>query len=326
MGRIAFLTGATGFVGRYLVRQLSAEGWCIRALARPTSSTKHLLDVGAELVRGDLLNPRALAEGVESADAVFHLAAVTAARTAGEYERANAEGTRALVEAMGTAGVRPKRLVYLSSYAACGPAVEGVPRTLDVAPSPLTAYGRTKLAGELAVREAEAVGVEVVIIRAPVVYGPGDRALLPYFRLLRWGLAPAPGGGDRKLHLIFAPDLARALSGSLEVAAGTYAVAEPREHRWSEVVDAIAVGVGRRPLRLSIPPLLVRSAAAATETIGRISGRAVAFNREKAEEMLASDWICDLDGSDVLLSRGEMTPLQDGIEQTTRWYLRQGWL
>jgi nucleoside-diphosphate-sugar epimerase len=201
-----------------------------------------------------------------------------------------------------------------------------LPRKHDVAPAPLTAYGRTKLAGEVRVREAEAVGTEVVIIRAPVVYGPGDRALLPYFRLLRWGIAPAPGGADRRLHLIYAPDLSRALSGSVEVPVGTYAVAEPSEHRWSEVVDAIAAAVGRNPVRLSIPPLLVRSAAAATEVIGRISGKAVAFNREKAEEMLASDWICDLDGSDALLSRAEITPLRDGIEQTTRWYLRQGWL
>jgi nucleoside-diphosphate-sugar epimerase len=326
MGRVAFITGATGFVGRHLVEQLSSRGWRIRALVRSTSATKHLRDAGAELYQGDLTDRGALAEAVEASDAVFHLAAVTAARSADEYERTNTEGTRVLTAAIAAAHSRPSRFVYLSSYAACGPAIGGEPRALGIRPEPLSAYGRTKLAGEYLAREAEAAGVGVVVIRAPVVYGPGDRALLPYFRLLRWGLAPIPAGRDRKLHLIFASDLAIALCEAIDVPAGTYAVAEPREHRWADVIDVIAAGLGRRPLRIPIPQRLVRSAAAVTETVGRISGRAVVFNREKAEEMLASDWICDLAGSEALLSRADVTPLREGIERTTRWYIRQGWL
>src|SRR5690606_22396961 len=98
----------------------------------------------------------------------------------------------------------------------------------------LTAYGRTKLAGEGVVRGLEGGGVEVVVIRAPAVYGPGDPALLPYFRLIRRGLAPLPGKGEGRLHLIFAPDLADALAAAATAPAGTYPVAGPGVHRWSE--------------------------------------------------------------------------------------------
>ena len=326
MRRRAFLTGATGFIGRHLVDALVSEGWAVRALARASSDTQHLRQAGAELITGDLRDTQVLAQGLDGADVAYHLAAITAARSEREYLAANAAGTRALVDGLRLAQTPPKKLVYLSSYAAVGPALDGQARPACMEPAPLTAYGRTKLAGERHAREAEGNGLEVIVIRAPAVYGPGDRALLPYFRLIRSGLAPVPGGPARRLHLVFAPDLAAALRRAADAPGGTYAVAEPVDHLWKEVVATIAAVLGTRPLRLPLPPLLVRSAAAISEAIGRLSGRAVPFNREKAEEMLAAAWLCDLAGSELLLPPQAVTPLQLGIEQTVRWYIRQGWL
>jgi hypothetical protein len=105
-----------------------------------------------------------------------------------------------------------------------------------------------------------------------------------------------------------------------------YAVADPSAHSWDAVIDAIASAVHRRPFRLRVSAKLLRAAAGITETFGRMSGRAVVFNREKAEEMLAADWICDVAGSEVLLPPAEVTPLREGIERTSSWYIRQGWL
>src|SRR5690606_31873549 len=131
-----------------------------------------------------------------------------------------------------------------------GPApAEGV-RQSEETPAPLTAYGRTKLAAEVVVRRIEGSETSVVVIRAPAVYGPGDRALLPYFQLVRWGLAPVPEQGKNRLHLIYVADLARALRGAADVAPGTYAVASPGVHRWEEVVGTIASVMNRRVLRI----------------------------------------------------------------------------
>ncbi len=325
MSRTAFVTGASGFVGGHLAECLVREGWRVRALVRARSDTALLESLGVERVTGDLTSSDAVAGGASGADVVFHLAAVTAARDEAAYARANADGTRAVVEGALRARERPRRLVYLSSYAACGPEVDGRPRALDDPPGPLTAYGRTKLQGERIVAGADAAGLPTVTLRAPAVYGPRGRELLPYFRLVARGLAPSPSG-PRRLHLVYAPDLAAALVRAADAPPGTYAVADPRAHLWTEVVDALARALERRPLRLSLPPALVRAAAAVTERAGALAGVPVAFNREKAEEMLAAGWVCDLSGADALLPAAQATPLGEGMRRTAQWYRTQGWL
>ena len=322
MSRTALITGATGFVGTHLVRRLASAGWQVRALVRATSDTRALQAAGVERVIGDLDAVDALARAADGADTVFHLAALTVARGEEPFVRANAQGTRNLVRGVLTAPGRPRRLVYLSSYAACGPARNGRPRAAHETPEPLTAYGRTTLQGEAAVREAEQAGVETVILRAPPVYGPGDRALLPYFRLVKRRLAPAPAGPELRTHMVYVEDLAAALARAAHAPAGTYAVAEPVEHRWSAVVAAIGDALGTRPVRLPLPPAAVRAAGTVAGWFGGLG----VFNKEKAEEMLAPAWLCDLTGLDALLPPGTATPLAAGIGRTARWYLEHGWV
>lgn len=321
MSRTALITGATGFVGGHLVRRLAAAGWRVRALVRATSDTRLLDEVGAERVVGDLDAADAIREGASGADTVFHLAALTIARGEEPFVRANAQGTRNVVRGVLSAAQRPRRLVYLSSYAACGPSRHGRPRATDETPEPLTAYGRTKLQGEAAVREAERDGVQAVILRAPPVYGPGDQALLPYFRLVKRRLAPAPAGGLRT-HMVYVEDLAGAIQAAADAPPGTYAVAEPVEHAWHTVVDHIAAAMGTKPVRVPLPPALVRGAGTVAGWFGGLG----VFNREKAEEMLAPSWLCDLNGLDALLPPGTATPLAEGIARTARWYQEHGWV
>ena len=326
MGRTALITGATGFVGGHLAARLTEGGWSVRALVRRTSDTARLRELGAELAEGGLDDADAIAAAASGADTVYHLAAATTAPDEAAFRRVNAEGTRNVAQGILRAAERPRRLVYLSSYAACGPAKSGRPRRMEDPPAPLTAYGRTKLEGEAAAREAEAAGVELVTVRAPAVYGPGDRAFLPLYRLVKRRLAPAPTGPERRVQLVYVEDLARALVRAAHAPPGTYPVAAPTAHTQAQIAAEIGHAIGTRPLAVPVPQALFRLAGAAAERVGHLFGGAGVFSREKADEVLAEAWVCDLAGAEVLLPPHEATPLAVGTADTALWYRTQGWL
>lgn len=321
------VTGATGFVGSQLLEVLSARGIAVRALVRRTSDTALLERIGGERVEGGLDDRDALLRAVEGVDVVFHLAALTKARTVADYERTNVGGTERLLEAIQGARMRPRRLVYLSSLAAAGPIVDGRPVERDDPPRPLTTYGRTKLAGEAACLAAGGE-LEVVVLRPPAVYGPRDREILRFFRLAKLGVLPIPAGAEQRMQMVHVADLAEALvEAALSPAArGVYHVAEPRSYSWAEIAAIFGAAVGKRVHLVRVPAALIAAAARASEGGAALLGRTTIFNREKAEELLAPGWLCETDALAREVGFIPRIPLSEGLVQTATWYRAHGWL
>jgi nucleoside-diphosphate-sugar epimerase len=321
------ITGATGFVGSHLVEALSALNTRIRALVRPSSNTSGLKARGVEVVVGSFDDSKSLLKAAEGQHVVVHLAALTRARSEAEYREVNGAGTRALLSAVAASGERGRRFVYLSSLAAVGPAINGRPVERIDTPHPLTAYGRSKLEGEVAAQDA-AYGVRPIILRAPAVYGPRERDLYSYFRMASLGILPAPTGPDRPVQLIHVHDLAAALVKAIEApsASGVYHVAENRGYAWSEVAQLIAKAVGRRAWEVRIPAALVEAAAAASEWGAAMIGSSTIFNRDKARELLAEGWLCETEAARKELGFQALIPLPEGLALTAEWYRNNGWL
>jgi nucleoside-diphosphate-sugar epimerase len=318
------LTGATGFVGSHAAESFVREGWRVRALVRSPERAASLSALGVELVHGSLEDERALRDACAGVDVVVHLAALTHARSAAEYESANAAGTRRLLNAARAAGAR--RFVYLSSLAAVGPAIGGRGVRADDAPAPLTEYGRSKLAGE---RVCTEVGdIEVVVLRAPAVYGPRDTDLYHFFRLAQRGVIPVPTGPDRPLQMVHVLDLVRALVHAVRArgATGVYHIAESRSYTWQEVGRLVGAAVGRRVRVVRVPASLLAGLAALSETAAALLGRSVIFNRDKARELLAPGWLCETEAAQAALSYEADIPLAEGLRDTAQWYREQGWL
>ena len=316
------ITGATGFVGSHLVERLAARGDRARALVRESSDTSLLDRYGFEAVVGSLSDEASLRRAVAGADTVLHLAAATRALDADTFHTINAEGTEKLVAALEAEG-GSGRLVYLSSLAAVGPARGGRPVRPTDEPRPLTAYGRSKLAGERIVQER---WKNTAVIRAPAVYGPGDRDLLTFFQLARFGILPAAGPPDRRVQLVHAGDLAEGLLAAATAdATGVYHVAEPRAYRWDEVLERVARAVDRTGVRIRVPASMVKGAAAVSEWIARRTRRPVIFDRDKARELLA-EWVCDTAAARRELGFEAATPLAEGLQETVAWYRAYGWL
>lgn len=321
------ITGATGFVGSHVAEAFVARGHSVRALVRPTSRTSHLERIGVEAVVAPLEDVTAMQRAFAGADVVVHLAALTRASGAAAFERANREGTRNVVAAVLAADPRPARLVYLSSLAAAGPALDGVPVGRQDAPRPLTAYGRSKLAGEAECAPAKGV-VELVTVRAPAVYGPRDRDLYHFFRFARLGVLPVPTGPTRMLQMVYVVDLAEGIVAAATApgASGVYYVAEERAYSWAEVCALVAAAVGRPARQVAVPAALVSAAAAATGTVGRLIGRPAIFDEDKAREMLAAGWLCETAATKAELGFATRVGLADGLAATARWYRARGML
>lgn len=325
---LALVTGGLGFVGAHLCARLVAEGHRVRVLARASSDLSRLAGLDVEVVRGDITEPASLPAAVAGCDIVFHAAAALKGLHERDLVRVNADGTHDLVAAAIAAAPPPARFVYVSSLAAAGPSPGGTTPLTEASPAqPLTWYGRSKLAGEHAVRAAK--GLSWTIVRPPIVFGPRERDVLGYFRIARRGYLPIVGFSDRYYSLIYVEDLVEGLVRAAQAPAGAgqlYYLAGPEVVSWVEFGQLIAsaLGVAGRPLR--VPEAAAACAGFVADMVARARGRAEIFSSQKVVEMLAPAWVCSADKAARELGWRAATPLPEALARTARWYREHGWL
>lgn len=204
-----FVTGISGFIGGHFVEHAARAGHEIVGLQRAAHGASRPR-ARAEVRYGDLLDRASLEAALDRADCVCHFAAAFQEAHADEshFHRVNVDGTANLMAAAGKAGV--KRFVLCSTAGIYGRSVDGVVDETHP-PRPWNAYERSKLAAEAEVkRNAERLGMEFVILRPSVVYGPGDRRLAKLFRNAVRGRFPLFGAGDGRRHMVYVGDLADA--------------------------------------------------------------------------------------------------------------------
>jgi nucleoside-diphosphate-sugar epimerase len=168
-----------------------------------------------------------------------------------------------------------------------------------------------------------------VILRAPAVYGPGDRELLRFFRMAKLGVITIPAGPDRPLQLVHVKDLARGIvmaATHAGDAGGTHHIADAQAYSFVDVCRLIGKAVGRNPKVVSMPAGIIELAAGASEMFARLSGRSTMFNREKVREVLAPGWLCETQSARNAFGFAAEIPLAAGVQSTAEWYRTKGWL
>ncbi|MFF6972737.1 MULTISPECIES: NAD-dependent epimerase/dehydratase family protein [Streptomyces] len=323
--RIA-VTGATGFIGGRLIRHAVRRGDTVTALVRRQSDTTALRRTGVGVREVDWATGDGITDAIADVECVVHLAGATAARNRADYLRGNADTAAVLARCL-AALPDPPRLVHCSSLAAAGPSTPGRPRTEADPPTPVSHYGGSKLAGEAAVR-AVCERVRVVIVRPPIVYGPGDREFVPrLIPLVRAGLLPKAGTGLRWYSLIHVDDLVRALfaaavrgetvrNSAPTCGTGVYFVSDGHEYSWQDIAKTAARALGRpTPVVFPVPLAMAQLLACGAEFVARAGGRVSLLNRDKAREMRYHAWTCSPQAAARELNFTAEIPLLRGIEE-----------
>ncbi len=276
------VTGATGFIGRQLCLRLLAGGRRVKALARRPAAAAELARGGAQLCFGGLHEPAALAALVEGCDAVIHCAGAVRGAWQRDFTATNVEGTAALLRA-----VRERsggaRFILLSSVAAMQPQLSWYAGSKRLAERVLAEHG-----GEVA----------WTALRPAAVYGPGDRELLPVFRLMAHGLALVPGDPDSRISLLHVHDLVAAIVALLECESAwrrPMTVCDGRRggYSWRELAAAAASVWRRRVRLLRLPAGIAGLAAAGNLGAARVLGYAPMLTPPKLRELRHPDWVVD---------------------------------
>lgn len=314
------VTGADGFVGRYVCRRLIESGYIPCAGVRDLKRWRELQQVVPGLsdfsLLGDLSANQNLCARLANVSVVVHLAARApaathnAAKTPQEYRHVNVGGTKSVALAAAAAGVR--RFIFVSTVKIHGEATFEKPFTEDMASNPRDPYAASKWEAEEVLRSVAAEsGLEVVIVRPPQVYGPGVRGnFLELMRLVDRGLPlPLPGNGNCR-SLLGAENLADFLVHCVnhpKAANQSFLVKDTEDISTRELITRLARALAR-PIRcLPVPAALIRFVAKLTlkeEAAGRVLDSLV-IDSSRAQEWL--QWVPPV-------------TLDDGLATTARWY------
>jgi len=272
------LTGATGFIGQYLLREMPKRGYRVRALLRRPASMPVQT---SSAVIGDLTRPQNMSAALEGVDAVVHSAGLAHAMSGipeNDYRLINTEATVRLARAARRAGA--KRFVFLSSIRAqCGPTADTV-LTEAAESRPTDAYGRSKLAAERGLAELD---LDWVSLRAVLIYGPGVKGNMA--QLIKLARSPLPlplASLTARRSLLALENLSAAIETTL-AAPGTlrrvFVAADPQALTIAEMIAALRGGLGRQPNVFPLPPALLEMlfrAAGREEMYQRLSGSLIA--------------------------------------------------
>jgi nucleoside-diphosphate-sugar epimerase len=324
-GGLVALTGGTGFVGSHVADALLGAGYRVRALARRPDEPGWLKGTAVEIVPGDVRKPETLEALVAGAAAIVHAAGKTSARNEVDYMAANAGGTANVVAAARKAAPGA-HVVLVSSQAAGGPSPDGAPVRAGDAPRPVSSYGRSKLAGEEAVRKVP--GLAFTILRPSAVYGPRETAIRGLFVAASRGFVPVLAGGTPRIQMVYAEDAARAVLGALDRGGRgeTFFVAHPEVLKYRGVAETLATLPSRRPWLVPIPEAVIRAAGSLSGLVSTFGKGPPVFNVEKANELLQSAWLCEVSEAQVALGQPFRTDFVTGARLTWEWYLERGWI
>ena len=344
------VTGASGFIGSYIVEEGLRLGYEMWAGMRGTSSKSYLKDERIRFAQLDFSNPRKLCSQLEDCrremggkkwDVIVHAAGATKCLNEEDFYRVNTDGTRHFVEALKETGMVPSRFVFISSLSIYGAiretpvkaAGDGSPwiysPILDSdTPQPNTAYGRSKLEAEKYLQSLQ--NFPYTILRPTGVYGPREKDYFLMASSIAGHVDFAVGYKPQEITFVYVMDVVQAVFRCMQApdALGrAYFLSDGNVYNSRRFSDLLQqeMGVGF-VLHIKAPLWFLRGVCAVATRLSRITGKMSALNNDKYHILSQRNWQCDIEPARRDFGYAPEWPLERGVKAAVEWYKQEGWL
>ena len=329
------ITGASGFIGSFLVEEGLKNGFTVYAGIRKSSSKGYLTDPRVKFIEFDFSTKEKIvstlntcASGSIRFDYIVHNAGVTKVRKKEEFYNVNCLSTVSFIEALKETGMVPEKFIYMSSLAAYGPGNPDTnePVRLSDTPRPIELYGKSKLEAEKYITSLK--DFPWLIFRPTGVYGPREKDYFVFFQTISRGFEPYIGFKKQMLTFIYVRDLVRVIYLSLRSPhiRQAYFVSDGRDYP-SEVFSEITKKVlNKKTFRITVPLFIVKAIATVGETLAAIWGGMPTLNSDKYNVLSSTNWRCEFEPLNRDFNFQADYDLEKGVNEVIAWYKKEHWL
>ena len=327
------ITGASGFIGSFIVEEALKRGFDTWAAIRKSSSREWLQDERIHFIELNLSSKAQLTEQLrgQNFDYVVHAAGVTKCLNKQDFMRINYEGTKNLVEALLEMKMPLKRFIFVSSLSIFGAIREKQPYqeiNEDDTPKPNTEYGRSKLAAE---QYLKSLGERLpyIILRPTGVYGPREKDYFIMAKSIKGHSDFAVGYKRQDITFVYVKDVVQAVFLALEKGDNRrkYFLSDGEVYQSATFSNLIHEALGRPWwIRITAPVWVLRIVTFFGEYIGRMTGKVTALNNDKYNILKQRNWRCDIQPAINELGYQPKYKLAEGVKMTIQWYKEHGWI
>ncbi len=324
------ITGASGFIGSFIVEEALNLGMDVYAGVRNSSSKKYLQDKRINFLNLDFSDKELLNKQLSEQrfDYIVHAAGLTKAQKKEDFDIVNFDYTKNFVDALIEANCVPERFIFISSMAAHGPGDDNstIPVKLSDTPHPDTLYGISKLKAENYINTLP--NFPVVTLRPTGVYGPREKDYFVFFKTINGGIEPYIGLKEQHLTFIYVKDLVDLVFKAINsnIIGKTYFVSDGKGYTAREFSEITKRILNKKTFKLFVPLFIVKLIAILLETFNGWVGKVPTLNRDKYNVLKARNWLCDMSDLEKDFGFKANYYLEDGVKEAIEWYKAEKWI
>jgi len=329
------ITGASGFIGSFLVEEGLKRNFTVFAGIRKSSSRSYLQDPRIRFLEFDFSTIEKVIDTLEKCrqenirfQYIIHNAGLTKAKKKEDFYNVNCTNTRNFIDGLISTGMVPEKFIFVSSLAAFGPGdpVSGQPVTLNQQPKPIELYGKSKLAAEKYITQL--TDFPWLIIRPTGVYGPKEKDYFVFFQTISRGIEPYIGFKQQILTFIYVRDLVRVIFDAMGsvIVHKAYFVSDGNEYNAVTFAAITKQILGKKTIRFTVPLPVVKFLAVAGEKIGKLWGTIPTLNSDKYNVLSSTNWRCEVEPLQRDFGFKAEYDLEKGVSEAIEWYKNEGWL